>query len=944
MRRLSVIFLSFFFISQAHGERLLIKDVKVLCDFSELCSRHQDKFTSLLWREIESEDLKDNMRGVLVDSSIGQFSYEVLETLTGHVLLIRIAHKKTIEEINLHADKEVDFTGLKGILPFGKGKLFSEDKMDEALVIIDKFLTDKGYGNNSVTYKKVINRNLIRINFLIDTGKVIRVRRIDVASDNKNYVLEFKNRFAKFRGGAWDRVGFMVTISKIRDDLFKKGHLFSKVEVLPHEESKEADEVTLRVKISLGDKYHFYFRGNRVLSRQELSDNIVRKMKAAHHTFSEEDIRKTVIESYEEKGLYGTKVFSRVIRGKNISNVNIINYYIDIEEGRKIVLEKFMFNGNVRLSDEQLNKIYYKNASVKASRDFYDQPFLEDFSNIIRNEYLKRGYIFAKVSAPKVVFSQDKKRINVEYQLNENRQCKVLEINLLNLPPKLEEKIKKRLVNKERRPFNVTDLNNDLNEMISIVKSEGYYFAKINNLKSEDLVVYSENFTSVSFNVDFSLGSKIKYHGSLITGNVKTRLKVIQRESEFVQGEVVTPAKINKLKNRLVGLGIFSYVKITPVVVSRDSESNESSVNLLIAVSEVDFGVIEIAPGYRTDIGVKASTMVRYNNWGGMNRVISVKLQGNQRLDFDNLDERRRKERQRVIEYIFKVDFAEPYLFPRALGRRLEFDASVSSSTKRFYGFDANIFRGMTQVAKKYTDHFSAALKYQWEYISQYDATEERDRGDFRIGSLTPSVTFDFRNDKINPRKGLAFGLSYEYAHPAFGSMSNTSGVEINYYKLVSRNKAYLPIHEQWGLAFSLAFGRQKHIAVGRGYIPSIKVFRLNGPDVIRGFEDYEINRLSSGQDISEVVIRENAFFSAFKTEIRHFINENAAIGLFYDAGHIDTEGLEFIDLRKSAGITFKFLTPVGSLDFDYGVKLRRREIDGGRESFGKFHLSIGFF
>ena len=40
-----------------------------------------------------------------------------------------------------------------------------------------------------------------------------------------------------------------------------------------------------------------------------------------------------------------------------------------------------------------------------------------------------------------------------------------------------------------------------------------------------------------------------------------------------------------------------------------------------------------------------------------------------------------------------------------------------------------------------------------------------------------------------------------------------------------------------------------------------------------------------------------------------------------------------------------KLLTPVGSLDFDYGVKLKRQiKPNGDNEQFGRFHLSIGFF
>ena len=67
--------------------------------------------------------------------------------------------------------------------------------------------------------------------------------------------------------------------------------------------------------------------------------------------------------------------------------------------------------------------------------------------------------------------------------------------------------------------------------------------------------------------------------------------------------------------------------------------------------------------------------------------------------------------------------------------------------------------------------------------------------------------------------------------------------------------------------------------------------------------------------------------------------------GVFFDAGRVFVDHFKPLDLRTSAGLTFKLLTPVGSLDFDYGIKLKRNMTPtADRESFGRFHLSIGYF
>jgi outer membrane protein insertion porin family len=223
-------------------------------------------------------------------------------------------------------------------------------------------------------------------------------------------------------------------------------------------------------------------------------------------------------------------------------------------------------------------------------------------------------------------------------------------------------------------------------------------------------------------------------------------------------------------------------------------------------------------------------------------------------------------------------------------------------------------------------------------------------------------MTFDFRDDPVNPRKGSFFTLSSEWANSNFGSMKQ-SDLEVNFIKVISRNRFYYPVGD-FTLAFSLAMGYQKNFAdeiltdnTGRpllnsngvprtkGYIPSIKVFRLDGYDEIRGYDQAEINRLRGGRPIGEVVVQDEAYFTAFKFEPRYNLTDALQLGVFFDAGRVYVDDFNPFSLRSSVGTGLKYLTPVGSLDFDYGFKLQRKtHSDSGRESVGRFHLSIGFF
>ena len=46
--------------------------------------------------------------------------------------------------------------------------------------------------------------------------------------------------------------------------------------------------------------------------------------------------------------------------------------------------------------------------------------------------------------------------------------------------------------------------------------------------------------------------------------------------------------------------------------------------------------------------------------------------------------------------------------------------------------------------------------------------------GTDRIGSLTPVVAWDFRDDRFNPHRGSFHQVSLETAHPALGGTSSS--------------------------------------------------------------------------------------------------------------------------------------------------------------------------
>lgn len=783
------------------------------------------------------------------------------------------------------------------------------------------------------------------------------VKRIEWT--NQEMKKRYDGFFKSIVKNAYDPLTLKIQTDLISKELFSAGYFNA---VIKTELAGTEKDVIIKITLDLKDRVNFEFQGNKIFSHQELRTKILDKIRNEFGKVDVQNLSAFLADVYEDAGFYQTKVTNYQNTGADASKLKVINYYFVIDEGFKIKITDIIYRGNSAMKTDEIEEIYSKHATPLAKGGYYDKNFFDEFSDILKKEYLSRGFVFIEVSKPRVVSNDEDDTVSIEYGIAEKQQVILKNISFGKVPEELVANAKAALINKEGAPVNIIELENDLRKMIIYFQNEGYYFATITNLNSDSLLVYEKSYASVDLRPEINLDRKICYNEAIINGNVQTNTRVINREIDLQPGELITPTKLEILRQKLSGLNLFSSLRITPYMMYESEVNSCPKTNLVIQVKEKDFGLIEVAPGYRTDLGAKLSTGVTYNNISGMNRSASLRLQGNKRFNLDGFDERRKEENKDLFEYSAKASFVEPYVFHNILKTQLEFELSATYQRIRFYGFDADILRVSPQISKNFTRSFSSSIKYQFERIVQFDATEEKDNDNFSIGGITPTVTWDLRDDAINPRKGAFFTLSSEWANNFFGSMKEKD-LEVNFVKVISRNRFYYPVGD-FVLALSVAAGYQKNFSEEilrdnsgnvimnangqpktRGYIPSIKVFRLDGYDEIRGYDEGEINRLIDGTAIGEVIVQREAYFTALKFEPRYNLTDAIKVGVFFDAGRVYVDDFQPMKLRTSVGAGLKYVTPVGSLDFDYGFKLQRKTYpDKVRDSVGRFHLSIGFF
>jgi outer membrane protein insertion porin family len=947
---IKIICILFFFSFAANAFDLSVVDVNCLGVRS--CSEISKKFDDLKGNYPDEKSLKESIRFLLVDKTIKYFDYSltVSDEAIG-TLSLTISEKEIVGKIKINFDRKLKIPELEQIIPLKADTPFEDTQIEDCKVIITKFLTDKGIETESIEIIKNVKDQIANFVINVKIKNILFVRSVNINFKETNNEKWIKLKMLALKDKSYDKTQFKIILNEIKTKLQDLGYVNFNIET---EEVKLTPEsVQLNVNISFGHFVSFSFFGNSIINHESLRQESRKVIKNDVNIDSLNILDQSIRNLYIKKGLHsiGLKIRHEAIKKLN-TEVMAHYVYVTINEGLKSKISKLEFFGNNIIPATDIEDLYYQNATELAESGFYDDQYAKDFSSILSKKYISLGYNFVSIDEPKAVCRNSD--CILTYLLNEKQQSFLTNLTVTGVPKALVDKYLPDLKNKINQPTNLVELDQDLGYLLRKIKDEGYYFSSYQSLLPKEILKFNNNYSEATLNLQIENAKMTKIAGVFISGNVKTLQEVIRRELDFKIGDTLTPEIVERSLENINSTGLFSRVQVNPVIAS-DSNGDDILANIVINVQERDSVILETGPGYRTDLGLKAKAGASLNNLMGMNRTISLISEANYRLTFDSLDSRRRTERTRITEFDIKATYIEPYFIPQIFGKAFDWQVGLSSSRKRFYGFDADINKISNEFTKNITRKWSLSMKYQLESIEQSDATESKDQGYFRIGSVTPTLSFDLREPKVNSKKGALFSLSCEYATPSLGS-KDRNDLEINYYKLISRNKFYIPIYK-FVLASSVTVGQEKNLASDtlddannnrktRGYIPGVKVFRLQGVDNVRGFSDNEINNVESiNKDIGEILIEDTAYFVNTKIEPRYYMNDSSIIGLFFDAGRIFVNHFKPTKLRTSVGLSYKVLTPVGTLDFDYGMKIKReRNAADQEETFGRFQLAIGFF
>ncbi|HLC21323.1 MAG TPA: outer membrane protein assembly factor BamA [Candidatus Methylomirabilis sp.] len=606
---------------------------------------------------------------------------------------------------------------------------------------------------------------------------------------------------------------------------------------------------------------------------------------------------------YEEEGYYQAKVVPQVEKVAE-GDVSVV---FQIDEGGKFNISSIRIVGAKGLSERDIKDhiatrelfLFFFYGTLKREELQRDLDRIKAF-------YLDNGYLDIKVEEPEIRVIEQKRKLEITIRVEEGAQYRVGEVKVTGNTVFATDETLRPLQIAKRGIFSREVLQRDILNLTDRYSERGYLFADVAPVINTDRANHI-----VDVGLEVSEGKQVFVERIDISGNTKTRDKVIRREIALIEGDLYNSRLLARSRQNLGNLGYFEDVKV-----DTRRGTAEDRVDIDVTVKEKPTGSFAIGAGFSSIDGVLGAGSISQNNFLGLGQRVSFSGQLGSKANR------------------FVLRFQDPHI----LDTETSFDLSLYNQRllfQSFTGFDQNTKGGSLTLGRQLYKELFGSISYRYEEVEIFNLSDALIAnpnpsivpGTTTTGSVGVGLSLDLRDNRRDPTRGFVGTATYALAAKFLGGENefNKVSLDLSYYrplfwKFVGHVRGYLSIVEPFG----------------DKPIPTQERIFLGGTNTVRGFKTYTLSPVdSAGNRIGG----NKAIF--FNNEVLFPIYEPLGVkGLFFfDAGQafLEDQALS-LELRPTAGAGLRVATPFGLVRVEYGFKLDRQP----GEASGAAHLTVG--
>ncbi|MCP4115176.1 MAG: outer membrane protein assembly factor BamA [Desulfobacteraceae bacterium] len=577
-----------------------------------------------------------------------------------------------------------------------------------------------------------------------------------------------------------------------------------------------------------------------------------------------------------------------------------------IEEGNKLRIEKLAFEGNQYFSDKQIQKVmktkkkgffYWLTSSGDLDRNELDQDVFR-----IESHYKDQGFVDARVSDPEIKLG--KESISVKFKIDEGLQYRIGTIEFKGDIIVPVENLEKTIKSTSSELYSRKRLRSDVISLTDIYSDKGFANADISPSITRDK---ETKLVNIIFNME--KGSPVYFERIIISGNTKTRDKVIRRQLRIYEQELYSMSKLQSSVKNLRRIDYFENVEVNTSKGSRDDR-----LNVHIGITEKATGAFSFGGGYSSEDSIFGMVSITERNLFGKGQILTLKAEVS------------------GTSNKYTLSFTEPWLFDIPLSAGFD----VYNWDKEYDYYDKESRGGALRLGYMIFDFTSVGLKYGFEdfhITNVQDDYTSVNAGHYVTSSITTSLKYDSRNKRFNATKGMLNSLSVEYAGGPLGG-------EIDFTKYVAESGIHFPIF--WKVT-GLIHGKAGFLDDNSHIVIDYEKFYLGGINSVRGYDWQDINAGNDDKD----KITGGVKFVQFNAELNFPLLDDVGLAgvLFYDTGDVFAKGedLAVDSLYSSYGAGIRWYSPMGPIRIEYGITLDDTEESSAGDSRWEFSMGSSF-
>jgi outer membrane protein insertion porin family len=798
---------------------------------------------------------------------------EVYSDEEGARIRIIVKEKDTIRKIRTVGNEYFSDREIKNMLLLKEGQVLRYDLLDENAQKLKQTLSERGFPDAvisvSVTPASAPYEKDLTIG--VHEGKPLLMERVVVRGapeDEINSIMHINE-------------GEVYSLEAVKKDMERIRTHYRERDYLNPVVTYQFAEERLEVDVRKGRKLIVQFEGNTVFRGKRLMKEMPFLEAGEVRDDLIEDAARKIVLLYYGKGYPFAQVAPVISDAAGIpGDTTEVKFFIF--EGEQVTVGSLNFAG-VTLPEKKLKELL----PLKEGNE-YNPDLISADADIVREFYIALGYLTAEVEEPRVLIEENRADITISVKEGPRTLLRRVEVTgAVFVPP---DELQQVVGLKQGDAYNEVDIADARARITEFYHERGFTDAIVNaqvEVGGEGALV----------TLEIEEGKKTFFGKTLITGNIRTRREVIERQLLHREGEPFNYGLLSRERQKLYKLGLFTDVRIERL------DSFGQTADIRIDVTEGNAGTVDFGFGYSNYEKFTAFADFGYKNLFGMNRQASLKIGYNS------------------LEKLYAINYLDPWFFDRDL----QLKGILFHVQKEQKNIDTNVtmYRykktgGSLGIEKQYSSTTKGELYYEYVRAYTYDVQPDmiltpQDTGHLTISSLRTGVSYDTRDNPFDPRKGLLGGVTMQVAASALGSQTSFG-------KVIFNGSLYHELSRPFVLAVAFRFGLAQTWDSPSRILPLIERFFLGGRSTVRGYAQDTVGPLGSNNNPTGG----NAFIQT-NVELRTSVWKGLGVVTFLDSGNV-WQKITDIDwsLKHTVGAGLRYDTPVGPFRLDYGYKLKR--------------------